>query len=148
MTSSRSDDVMMIEQSLPSPWNFQQLQEELDKNHAWQYVARFTETNSLLGYIFGSSVVGEAEILKIAASAKHRRQGLGTQLLSFAFQRMQEHKVTCCFLELRESNVSAFKFYIKNGFQQVGLRKSYYTNPPEDAMIMKTTQVGRLWAED
>lgn len=137
MTSSDLDEVMAIEQTLPSPWNFPQLLEELNKKHAWHFVIRPPESGPVLGYIFGSIVADEAEILKIAVTAQLRCHGLGSLLLSHAFQHLQRHNAACCFLELRESNSSALAFYLENGFQQVGLRKSYYTNPTENAMIMR-----------
>lgn len=133
------DEIVAIEQALPSPWNFRQFQEELDSCHAWHFVARSPESGLLLGYIFGTTVADEAEILKIAVTVKLRKQGIGRRLLSFAFQHLRAQEVACCFLELRESNLAALAFYLKNGLQQVGLRKSYYANPEENAMIMKVT---------
>ena len=128
--------IWAIEQTLLGPWSYAQLQEELDIGHGWQLVARLPD-GQVGGYLFGSTVIDETEVRKIAVAAACRRQGVANLLLATACRNLARQNVMSCFLELRASNLPALHLYQKNNFQIVGLRKSYYTLPTEDAMILK-----------
>lgn len=128
--------IWAIEQSLIGPWTYCQLEDELAIGHGWQFVAKDSE-GQVCGYIFGSTVIDEAEIRKIAVVSTCRRQGVANLLLTTACQFLFLQKITSCFLELRASNIPALRLYQKNTFQMVGQRKSYYTLPTENAMILK-----------
>ena len=128
--------IWAIEQTLLGPWSYGLLQEELAIGHGWQLVAKHPD-GQVCGYLFGSTVLDEAEIRKIAVATDRRRQGVANLLLTTACQNLCHQKVANCFLELRASNLPALRLYQKNNFQIVGLRKSYYTLPTEDAMILK-----------
>lgn len=128
--------IWAIEQTLLGPWSYGQLQEELTIGHGWQLVAKHPD-GQVCGYLFGATVIDEAEIRKIAVAEACRRHGVANLLLSTACLNLSHQKVTSCFLELRASNLPALHLYQKNDFQIVGQRKSYYTLPTEDAMILK-----------
>jgi len=128
--------IWAIEQTLVGPWSYGQLQEELTIGHGWQLVAKHPDGQTC-GYLFASTVIDEAEIRKIAVAAACRRQGIANLLLTTACKYLSRQKITSCFLELRASNLPALHLYQKNNFQIVGQRKSYYTLPTEDAMILK-----------
>lgn len=66
-----------------------------------------------------------------------RRKGLGRQLLDALLAAAHKTDSESVFLEVRESNAAARKFYNKAGFQQIGRRKSYYTDPPDDAILYR-----------
>jgi ribosomal-protein-alanine N-acetyltransferase len=68
-----------------------------------------------------------------------RRKGLGTRLLDALLAAARETHSTSVFLEVRESNAAARSLYEKAGFNQTDRRKSYYTNPPEDAILYRLT---------
>lgn len=129
-------DLWAIEQTLLGPWTPGQLRDELTIGHGWQLVARQPD-GQVCGYIFGATIVGEAEIRKIAVASACRRQGIAQRLLTTACQTLARQQIVSCFLELRASNLPALHLYQKNGFQIVGQRKSYYTLPTEDAMILR-----------
>ena len=76
---------------------------------------------------------GESEILNLVVDPDFRRRGLGRMLLNEAFQ-VHPGEV---FLEVRESNSGARRFYQALGFHEVGIRPEYYKNPPETAIVMK-----------
>lgn len=79
----------------------------------------------------------EAEILNIAVDPRHQKKGIGQiifkQFLNFSI----ENKIKTVWLEVRESNVNAQSFYLKNNFQISHIRKNYYSKPFENALIMK-----------
>jgi ribosomal-protein-alanine acetyltransferase len=75
----------------------------------------------------------EGEILSLAVSPDFRRQGLARRLMETALQNF----IGTFFLEVRESNETAQKFYKSMGFQELSRRPEYYESPPETAIVMK-----------
>lgn len=125
-----------IEQTLVGPWPYGQIEEELTIGHGWQLVAKDAD-GQVLGYIFGSTVIDEAEIRKLAVAESSRRQGIANHLLTAACEHLTLLKITTCFLELRASNLAALQLYQKNGFKIIGQRQGYYSLPTEDALVLK-----------
>ena len=99
------------------------------------YDCRVAERDSLvLGFLVMRAVAErEWEILNLAVAPAVRRQGIGRQLLSNVLARHTGE----CFLEVRESNEAARRFYERLGFETVTERLQYYANPPETAIVMK-----------
>lgn len=93
--------------------------------------------NRLTGYLIISTVCDEAEIIQIAVRNEFLKKGIGAKLIFEAFDHCAEKKIVSIFLEVRVSNINAIHFYEKNGFSKTGARKNYYSNPTEDALIMK-----------
>ncbi|MDP2106812.1 MAG: ribosomal protein S18-alanine N-acetyltransferase [Desulfobulbaceae bacterium] len=163
MTQADLAGVWAIEQTLTGPWTYDQLKDELTLPHGWHFVIRLpasaetksylmqaveterhpprthplSSTTRILGYIFGATILDEAEIRKIAVDREYRRQGLASILLTAVDQFLLASLVKECFLELRASNRIALTLYQKNGFQIVGQRKNYYTTPADDAILVK-----------
>ena len=80
---------------------------------------------------------GEAEILNLAVSAKHRRGGFGRALLANFLQIARQRRVDKVFLEVRESNSPALALYDSQGFERSGRRLSYYHDPEEAALLLE-----------
>ena len=78
-----------------------------------------------------------ADLCNMAVTVKHRRKGIAEQLLQEALLLAEQKKVERILLEVRESNEAALALYQKNGFQKIGVRKGYYSNPKEDAVLME-----------
>lgn len=95
------------------------------------------ENSAVLGFIVGRGGTGAWEIENIAVSGGARRRGLGTRLLGEFLHQIRSSGASEVFLEVRESNVAARKLYEKWAFIEAGRRKSYYQNPPEDALLLK-----------
>jgi ribosomal-protein-alanine N-acetyltransferase len=90
--------------------------------------------NLVLGFLVVRAIdEREWEILNLAVATGVRRQGIGRQLLSDALKRHTGE----CFLEVRESNEPAWRFYERLGFKTVTKRLQYYSNPPETAIVMR-----------
>ena len=80
----------------------------------------------------------EAHVTNIAVREKHRRQGIGELLLLSIIEIASKLEARLLTLEVRASNLPAQNLYLKYGFKEAGLRKNYYTNDREDALIMST----------
>lgn len=90
----------------------------------------------IYGYVGLLMVPYESDILNITVRNENRRAGIGTELLTEMMARCPEHGVSVIHLEVRESGVPARNLYRKMGFREDGIRKRYYTDPVEDAVLM------------
>lgn len=95
------------------------------------------QDGSVAGFIVGRPVDDEWEIENIAVTGAARRRGLGSRLVGELLDVVRSHGGKSVFLEVRESNRAARSLYEKWAFIQVGRRKMYYQNPPEDALLLK-----------
>jgi [ribosomal protein S18]-alanine N-acetyltransferase len=91
---------------------------------------------SLLGVFSGEVVVDELQIDNLAVAEQWRRQGVGRTLLRSALSRASSLGARAATLEVRYVNATARAFYEKEGFRPVGLRRRYYANPPDDALLL------------
>jgi ribosomal-protein-alanine N-acetyltransferase len=73
----------------------------------------------------------------VAVALEERGRGTGRRLIEAALERVRQRGARECFLEVRESNVIARSLYERCGFQAIGRRRSYYTRPVEDALVMR-----------
>ncbi|HKW76060.1 MAG TPA: ribosomal protein S18-alanine N-acetyltransferase [Terriglobales bacterium] len=102
------------------------------------------QDSKVSGFIVGSAVADEWEIENVAVLPEARRRGLGSRLLNEFLARVESEAGTSVYLEVRESNRAARGLYQKWGFSEAGRRKSYYLDPQEDALILKTSFPGRV----
>ena len=79
-------------------------------------------------------VCGEADIVRVAVLPEYRRRGIAEKLLLKSFEINETDAV---FLDVRESNAAAINLYKSLGFKDTGVRKDYYSNPTENAILMK-----------
>ena len=89
------------------------------------------------GYIGSQSAPPDCDIMNLAVAPDARRQQLGRTLLQSLIDELHRRGTERLFLEVRASNVPARALYASFGFEQVGLRKEYYVNPTEDALILR-----------
>ena len=92
---------------------------------------------NVVGFIVGRQLDDEWEIENIAVTGTARRHGLGSRLVGELLNLVRSHGGKSVLLEVRESNGAARSLYEKWGFLEVGRRKMYYQNPPEDALVLK-----------
>lgn len=95
----------------------------------------------VLGFIGIWLLVGEAHIVTVAVREEYRRMGIGERLLIAAIETALEYDQEVLTLEVRKSNDAAQLLYQKYGFDRVGLRKRYYTDNNEDAVLMTTPDI-------
>ena len=96
------------------------------------------DSEPILGFVGLWFMVDEAHVVTIAVAEAHRRRGLGEMLLIAAIELAQRRDQEVVTLECRISNTAAQALYEKYGFRAVGVRKRYYSDNDEDAMIMTT----------
>ncbi|MDE5671434.1 MAG: ribosomal protein S18-alanine N-acetyltransferase [Eubacterium sp.] len=126
-------DVAEIEKNcFSNPWNEKVIEEELKNDCSHIYVA--VEKERAVGYAMLYVVCGEADIIRVAVLPEYRRQGIAEKLLLKSFEVNETDAV---FLDVRESNAPAIRLYQSLGFADTGVRKNYYSNPTENAILMK-----------
>jgi ribosomal-protein-alanine N-acetyltransferase len=91
--------------------------------------------DQMIGYLAARQIDRDWELQNIVVSEKSRRRGIGTFLLNQFIGHARAKNGSRIFLEVRESNQSARALYNKLGFQATGMRRTYYANPIEDAII-------------
>ncbi len=132
-------DIANIEKlSFSCPWSENSIRESMQAGTAF-YVARVDDT--VAGYIGLSKICGEGYITNIAVLPDYRHKGIGTALLKYVIND-NESQLEFISLEVRVSNKPAISLYEKFGFENVGLRKRFYSNPQEDAIIMTKRFIG------
>lgn len=93
------------------------------------------QEGEITAYLYAKAVLDEADLWYIAVKEQYRNQGIGTRLLEAFLEEMSIKKIKCITLEVRKSNKSAIALYEKHKFQCISIRKDYYKNPMEDAVI-------------
>lgn len=126
--------VKLAAESGLNQWERTEYEKEIANPNALVFVA--IESENVLGFIATRLITSVIEILNIAVSPLKRRRGTGNLLLQQVLQIAREKQITESWLEVRESNYSAQKFYIFHGYEVVGRRKNYYSNPLDDAILM------------
>ena len=131
-----SNDIDYIEQIF-------NLEKEIFKNSAFSieylktlikndnsFIYIYLIDNQVCGYLMVLDSIDVYEILAIATVEEYRNKGIAQELLD-------KIKTKDIFLEVRESNQVAINFYKKNKFKEISVRKNYYSEPNENAIIMK-----------
>jgi ribosomal-protein-alanine N-acetyltransferase len=96
----------------------------------------FEEAEEILGYAGLQVVLDEGYVTNIAVTEKARKRGIGSALTERILSAGREKALSFVSLEVRASNSAAISLYEKFGFKAVGVRKRFYANPTEDAIIM------------
>ena len=119
-----------------TPWSRQSFADSLANG---QIISGFTALydGEVAGYIILFHLFEEGELLNIAVSPRLRNMGIGNSLMDKMSEYLKSRDVTRITLEVRESNESAKKLYLKKGFSPIGIRKNYYTFPIENAIVME-----------
>ncbi len=117
------------------PWSEATLSSEM-KNPFSDFFGVFFE-NELAGYIGGRTIAGETEIFNVAVKPDFRRKGFAKALIEKFIAASREKETEQIFLEVRTSNLGAIALYEKCGFVFCGIRKDYYDDPKENAILMR-----------
>ena len=127
--------ILELEQScFPAPWKEAMYRVEINRPEA--VFLALEKDNQLVGFLCGWILFDEGHILKIAVDPSFRRRGLGRTMMAAFEQRCDEKKVKVIWLEVREKNIEAMDFYRSLRFHQEGMRKAYYSDTGEDAILM------------
>jgi ribosomal-protein-alanine N-acetyltransferase len=120
--------------SYPTPWSRSMFAGELAKPSSMCLGA--FEGDELAGYLIISRYVDAWHVMNIAVAPEFRRRGIATALLERLFELTQDGSRRGYTLEVRVSNDGAIKLYERLGFTGRGIRRGYYTDNREDALIM------------
>ena len=135
MQESDLEQVSVLEKNtFSTPWSKQDFKDALTKDCYRFYVAE--EEGIILATAGLIQSFEEADITNVAVLPQKRRQGIAETLLNYAMEDGAEHGIFAYTLEVRESNLAAVKLYEKLGFVKEGIRKNFYENPTENAIIM------------
>ena len=130
------DDVERIERaSYPTPWSRAMFASELAKPSALSTGA-FAADGSLVGYLILSRYVDAWHVMNVAVDPDRRRNGIASLLLDHLFAQTEADARRGYTLEVRMSNLGAIALYERFGFRSRGVRRGYYTDNREDAVIM------------
>lgn len=132
---SHIKQIAEIEMScIPGGWSEKLFLDALDNSGTIMLAAVINER--VIGFLNGSYVIDEAELMNIAVSQEYRRDGIAGTLIKDFEDKLAEKGVNTVYLEVRESNLPAKRLYEKYGYIQNGLRKNYYRSPDENAVLM------------
>jgi len=130
------DTVEAIERaSYPTPWSRSMFAAELRKPGSIA-IGAFLAEGELVGYAFVSRYVDAWHVMNVAVSPGFRRRGIATTLLERLFEVTEADPRRGYTLEVRVSNTDAIRLYERLGFESRGIRRGYYTDNREDALIM------------
>lgn len=128
--------ILRIEKEcFPDPWSINIFRGALSEPHARIFVLEDGE--EVAGYAVSTVVLDEGSLDDLAVAPAKREQGGGRMLLKAVLEDAQKKGVKRMFLEVRETNAKAVRLYESAGFTAMGVRKAYYQDPVEDAIVME-----------
>lgn len=140
MKSSDVESVARLEQQIfTDAWSEKSILDTMNQSQAFILVSE--EDNVINGYCIVYFVLDEAEIARIAVEPSMRKQGVGQELLRATCRVGMQKGIARILLDVRESNDSARRFYRAFGFEEDGIRKNFYQNPNERAVLMSMSIV-------
>ena len=123
--------------SFSVPWSLNAFLDTVERENYRYVVAE--EAGEILGYCGFCFVLDEAEIPNVCVKAEARQKGIGRRMMSALLDIAKNLGITVLFLEVRESNAPARQLYESLGFLADGVRKKFYEQPVEDAVLMSKT---------
>jgi ribosomal-protein-alanine N-acetyltransferase len=139
MKKENLEQVLAIEQaSFTMPWSKNLFLSEFRSPSVSMLMVALEDVpaRSVVGYIVCWLVTDELHILNLAVDGLFRRQGIAKSLVLAALKRAHQKGVKRAFLEVRSSNTAAKKLYSDLGFTGTSVRRDYYDEPIEDALVM------------
>ncbi len=125
---------MLEEQIFPDPWSYRDIQDTICTEGSMCFTA--VDGEKVIAYVIGRLIPPEGEIYRIAVIPEKRQRGIGYRLLDYAVKTSRGKGLERLFLEVRSRNIPAIKLYTAYGFTRIGMRKNYYRDPADDAVIM------------
>lgn len=117
------------------PWSERSIASEITNPLSTWIVA--LEDDRVVGYVGAQSVPPEADMMNLAVSPDYRRKGIAQSLICALIEKLRGEGICSLTLEVRASNQPAITLYEKLGFAVAGRRPRYYSNPREDALILR-----------
>lgn len=117
-----------------APWSERSFRNEITNPQSHFLVAKVGD--EVVGYAGYWAIVDEAHVTTVAVHPDHRRMGLGKRLVRELLEHAQKVGIRCATLEVRRSNQAALSLYRQFGFEEVAIRRGYYPDNAEDAVVM------------
>lgn len=131
------EEVLEIEDlSFPTPWSRNSFLYELLENERALYLVAKSPLGNVIGYVGIWVIFDEGHITNLAVHPDYRRQGVGKALMLALIEAVRKRDVRHLTLEVRRTNLAAQDLYQKLGFVHMGVRRKYYLDNNEDALIM------------
>jgi len=133
-------EIIEIEmESFLTPWSKSSFLKDLTLGFSRFWAATLTEdgVRRIAGYVLAWDVEDEVHILKLATRRQYQRRGIARFLTERLLQECRQNGVRRATLEVRETNAAAQDFYRKLDFSRAGIRKGYYSDTGEDAILLK-----------
>lgn len=135
MNENDLDKVFEIQfSSIEHPWNKNMFKEDFEDVNSLYLVNE--EEGIITSYIAYKIVCDEATLMSIATNNEYRKKGYANLLLEKSEEVLKDLNIIKIFLEVRSKNVNAINLYKKNNFNEMSVRKNYYKEPDDDALIM------------
>ena len=135
MTSKDIDGVFEVEKScFEHYWSKESFKKELTNDSARYLIAKIDD--KVVGYVGIWLILDEGHITNVAVHKDYRGQKIGDKLVQALVDLCKENNIQSMTLEVRVSNMVAQNLYKKYGFKMAGIRKEYYSDNKEDAIIM------------
>ena len=130
--------VLEIErQSFPNPWHESTFRGEIQHRPiSFPLVVVHNTLGRVIGYVIFWVIGEDVQINNIALHPDFRGMGIGERVLRYVIEEVRLRGARLITLEVRPSNTAALSLYKKLGFKMMGIRKGYYTMPPEDAIVL------------
>ena len=116
-------------------WSENNIKDSIESE--FDYCVVIEEDYRVLAYIIFRVNADEAELFRIATDRDNRGTGCGHRLMNFMISNLRDMKVKKVFLEVRCQNKDAISLYEHYGFKKIGIRKEYYFDPTDDALLME-----------
>ena len=134
-TEADVDEIVAIEEaSMTNPWRRDNYLEAIKSDHAFILVA--VDDEVIAGFAVFYLTPPESELPDIVVSHGYRGKGVGKAIMTEALLCLKTHGIDTVYLEVRVSNAPARALYSHLGFEEIGKRKYFYSNPVEDAICM------------
>lgn len=144
LTPAELDGVMAIEEvSFPTPWSRALFEEEIGRRFSDAIVVVGEPGGTVDGYAICWTIGEESHLLNIAVRPDARKGGIGRSLLKECLRRSMLAGGQRIFLEVRPTSQEAIRLYEKEGFRIVGIRRGYYTDTGEDAIVF-AREIGKM----
>jgi ribosomal-protein-alanine N-acetyltransferase len=130
------DQVLAIERDFSAPWTREMFLQELRQRWETSESLVALRADTVIGYVLCWFVADEIHIVNLAVRSQLRRRGVGRGLMEEVCERARARGMAIATLEVRYGNQGAIGLYESLGFKQIAIRKSYYADNGEDAIVM------------
>lgn len=118
----------------PDAWSYRDIQNLICSEGAMCFSA--IDEGEVVAYVIGRLIAPEGEIYRVAVKPEKRKRGIAYRLLDYAVKTSRGKGLERLFLEVRSKNIPAINLYTAYGFTEIGVRKNYYKDPVDDAIVM------------